>query len=128
MRLLGALLVSLCACKGASAPQRPPNPGCGTVDLKVGDECHIVETTNPSFGKMHVGVGNIFERELPGADGKMEKRMSAKVDTFDTETKEEQSHTVIVGTELTLGKEHYRVTAVDYGKDAPGTITLKRLP
>jgi hypothetical protein len=56
-----------------------------------------LETTSPQIAGRGVGVGNIFERELPGLDGVVAERMSASVALYDPVTKAEDKVEVIVG-------------------------------
>jgi hypothetical protein len=127
--LLFAALVATSAC--TSKPAETPRERialCGAGSPEVGQTCHIHETTNPAIAARHVGVGNIFARELPGADGVLATRMSAAVVVFDPETKKEESQTVIVGSIVPIGAERYQVIAIHSGRDMPGSIVLKRLP
>lgn len=84
----------------------------------------IKETTQQELSGHMVGVSNIWERKLPGADGVVEQRLSANLSIMEKETRQERDSKVLVGAEVTLGKSTWRVTNIERGASARGSLTL----
>jgi hypothetical protein len=93
----------------------------------AGEDISIRETSQPEISGHLVGVSNIWERELPDADGLIENRPSASVTIQDLVTKQTQVVKVIVGSVLSLGADNYKVISIEEGKAAPGAIVLHKL-
>jgi hypothetical protein len=87
----------------------------------------IRETTQPTISGHHVGVGNIWERDLPDAAGIVAPHMSATLSIFDPSSGKSRHEKVFVGSVITLGADRYLVVSVEEGEIAPGAITLRKL-
>jgi len=120
--LLSGLVLMGCSSQGQAPPEGPttqsPAPP-GAIQIR--------ETTNPIISGHEVAPANIFDRELPGPDGVVTQRMSAVVSLMDRATQREWSETVIVGSQITLGTDRYRVHAIEPGTQGPGFMTLVKV-
>lgn len=90
------------------------------------DEIRIRETTTQEISGHSVGVGNIWERELPDADGVIAPRMSATVAIHDPATLKTRHEQVFAGSVITLGEDRYQIVNVDEGGGDRGTITMSK--
>jgi hypothetical protein len=87
----------------------------------------ITETTQAHQAGVDIGVGSIWDRDLPGPDGSVEARMSARLFLYDESSGREWDVTAIVGTKLQLPDGLWRVTAIDEGTDdRRGYVVLER--
>lgn len=86
----------------------------------------IQETTQADVSDHYVGVGNIWERDLEGPDGRVEARMSARIFVFDPHNEKEWDVTAIVGTEIALNGVVWKLTLMDEGEQGPGYVVLER--
>lgn len=91
----------------------------------MGETFRLRETTNPTLSDHMVGIGNIFERELPGQDGLVRERMSASLSIFEPASGDEWDLKVAVGDSVTLGEDVYRVLSIEEGSTGPGWLTLE---
>ena len=87
----------------------------------------IVETTVGDLSHYRLGVADIWVRELPDEQGKIEPRLSASLSVFDENTKEETDHEVFVGSIIHLDDGNYQVTDMDEGSSTPGSLTLQKI-
>lgn len=85
------------------------------------------ETTSSTFSDRQVGIGNIYERELPDKHGVVATRMSAAMAVHDPVTNYSRSELVTVGDVVEIGADKYCVAAIDEGNDRLGSITLRKL-
>lgn len=92
------------------------------------DEMTIRETTQQEFSGHLVGVGNIWERELPDDKGVIAPRMSATLAIHDLATEKTRHENVFAGSVISLGADRYYVSNVDDGGGARGSITLRKIP
>ena len=90
------------------------------------DEITIRETAQAEISGHLVGVGNIWERELPDSEGVIESRLSAVLAIYDLASQEERSEKVWTGSEISLGDDRYAVVNVEEGQSEPGSLTLRR--
>jgi hypothetical protein len=93
----------------------------------MSDERTIRETTQTEISGHLVGVGNIWERELPDEDGVIAPRLSATLSIFNLASQEERSEKVFAGKVVILGADRYEVVRVEEGETQPGSITLRQL-
>jgi hypothetical protein len=96
--------------------------------LMTGDEITIRETTQAQLSGHLVGVGNIWERDLPDDRGVIAPRLSASLSIEEIASREARSEKVFVGSVLSLGADRYAVVNVEEGESEPGSITLRKLP
>lgn len=94
----------------------------------VDNELTIRETTQPALSGYWVGVGNIWERDLPDEQGIVAPRLSAALAIHDPASGQTRHEKVFAGSILTLGADRYLVVSVEEGDAIPGAITLRRLP
>lgn len=87
----------------------------------------IRETTQPTLSGHAVGVSNIWERELPDAQGRVTSRPAAQLSILDEATRQARTEFVAAGDVLTLGADRYQVVSVSEGRGAPGSIVLRSL-
>ncbi len=115
MRRALAIVALLLACS-REAPPLPP----GAIE--------ICEPCVGTLGEYSIGVGNIWERELPGADGVLKKRPSAMLAIWRNGDDAGATRDVIVapGSEVQLGDETYRVIDVDVPPGKPGSVRLQK--
>lgn len=92
------------------------------------DDLTIRETAQPALSGYWVGVGNIWERELPDEQGIIAPRLSASLMIRDPASGQTRHEKVFTGNILTLGADRYLVVSVEEGDAAPGAIVLRRLP
>ncbi len=93
------------------------------------NEIKIGETTQATLSGHRVGVSNIWERDLPDADGNVAPRMSATLSITEVATgKETPDFQVSAGSVVTLGADRYCVVRVEAAPDEPGDIYLRKLP
>jgi len=90
------------------------------------DEITIRETTQQEISGHLVGVGNIWERELPDDKGVIAPRMSATLAIHDLTKQQTRHEQVFAGSVITLGEDRYHIVNVDEGGGARGAITLRR--
>lgn len=88
----------------------------------------ICEPCVGTIGDYSIGVGNIWERSLPGPDGVVAKRPSAMLSIWRPggDGGVEQHLTVAPGSEIKLGEETYRVIDVDMPPSKPGSVRLQK--
>lgn len=91
------------------------------------DELTIRETTQAAIGDHFVGVGNIWERDLPDDAGVIAPRLSAHVFVAEQTSSDSQRHTVTVGSTLPVGNAEYRVINIDEGHGELGSVTVRRM-
>jgi hypothetical protein len=91
------------------------------------EEMTIRETTQPRIANHLVGVGNIWERELPDEEGVVASRLSASVSITNPNTRETRQQFVFVGSTLSLGQERYLVVDIDEGDSELGAIKVRRI-
>jgi hypothetical protein len=89
------------------------------------DEITISETAQAEISGHLVGVGNIWERELPDETGAIAARLSARLSIFEIATEAHRHQTVFAGNLIILGEDRYQVVGVEEG-DELGSITLRR--
>lgn len=89
-------------------------------------EITIQETTHQEISGHLVGVGNIWERDLPDDKGVIAPRMSAILAIHDLATKKTRHEQVFAGSVITLGADRYHIVNVEEGGGAPGAITLRK--
>jgi hypothetical protein len=87
----------------------------------------IRETTQQTLSGHLVGVGNIWERELPDKDGVVASRMSATLAITSTATNETRHEKVFAGSLFELGEDTYCVTDVQEGTSGPGAVALRKV-
>ena len=87
----------------------------------------IKENTQPAIGPYFVGVGNIWERDTPDANGVIARRMTATVAATHASTKQERTEQVFAGSVLTLGDSRYAVVDISEGHAGVGSITLRKI-
>jgi hypothetical protein len=92
-----------------------------------GTELSIRETTQQTLSDHLVGVGNIWERELPDKDGVVASRMSASLSITSTATSETRHEKVFAGSLVELGDDTYCVTQVQEGSSGPGMVVLRKI-
>lgn len=85
------------------------------------------ETTSSTLSDRQVGIGNIYERELPDKHGVVATRMSAAMAVHDPATNVSLSELVTVGDVVGIGADKYCVVAIDEGNDQLGSITLRKV-
>lgn len=90
------------------------------------DEIRIRETTQPTISGHTVGVGNIWERELPDETGVIAPRLSASLTIEDLATKEIRHEKVFTGSVVSLGADRYSVVNIEEGESSPGAIILRK--
>lgn len=91
------------------------------------DEITIRETTQPTISGHLVGVGNIWERELPDDKGIIASRLSASLSILDLASEQTRSEKVFTGSIISLNADRYCVVNVEEGIAEPGTITLRKI-
>lgn len=137
---LGTTAVALVAgltSLGCSTPEKGPASSAANASETAacpasagtlqGEEIILREPTQPTLAGHHVGVGNIFERELPDDDGVVAPRLSASLHIADPATGDERDELVRAGSVLVLGDERHCVVRVEAGGSAPGAIAVRRL-
>jgi hypothetical protein len=101
---------------------------CSIVEERMSnDEVTIQETTQPTISGHRVGVGNIWERDLPDATGAVAPRVSAGLWILDIASDQERYQEVFAGSVLLLGADRYCVVKVEQGVSALGAITLRKI-
>ena len=85
----------------------------------------IRETAQAEISGHLVGVGNIWERELPDDQGRIALRLSASLAIQDLASQQERSEKVAVGSVISLGGDRYSVVNLKEGQSEPGSITLR---
>jgi hypothetical protein len=93
-----------------------------------GNEMTIRETTQPMISGHLVGVGNIWERDLPDDRGVIAPRLSATLSIMDLATNQTRHEIVFTGSLLSLGDDTYCVVNVEEGKSELGEIILRKNP
>ncbi|HLO86231.1 MAG TPA: hypothetical protein VK203_14655 [Nostocaceae cyanobacterium] len=92
------------------------------------DEITIQENTQAKISNYFVGVGNIWEREQPDAQGVIAPRMSATLAISELNSEQTRHEEVFVGSLISLGSDRYCVVNVDEGNSTPGTLTMRKFP
>ena len=87
----------------------------------------IRETTQTELSGHLVGVGNIWERNLPDESGVIAPRLSATLSIQDLASKAERHERVFAGVNISLGADRYEVVSVAEGQSEPGSITLRQV-
>jgi hypothetical protein len=85
------------------------------------------ETTNPTISEYDVGISNIFQRDLANDAGVVAKRLSASLSIHDPKTDSLRHEIVVPGNVVTIGKDRYCIVDVDYGDDAPGSVSMQKV-
>jgi hypothetical protein len=93
----------------------------------MGEVLKFKETTNNTLSNKHVGVSNIFERDLPDDKGVIGSRMSAVLVIHDPSTDAIERKTVFAGNIVTFGDDRYCIITVEFGKGSPGWISLRQV-
>jgi hypothetical protein len=130
---MGALLFACAAAcvtpaAGPDAAARQSNAQASEKKMSS-DEITIAATTQPELSGHLVGVGNIFERDLPDDKGVVAPRMSATLAITSRASHQTRHEDVFAGSVIALGADRYAVVAVVEGKKGQrGSITLRRLP
>ncbi len=84
----------------------------------------IEENTQGEFQKLRIGVGNIWERDLPDASGATKKTLSAQAWIFyEDDEKKNVTEVVFQGKEMAVAEYGIRVTDVR-AVDGKGQVTL----
>jgi hypothetical protein len=135
LAVAAVILCAVAACAvGGAEPVSPPavetTPlACNHLEGSMtDDELTIRETTQPTISGHLVGVGNIWERELPDDQGVLEPRLSARLSIQNLTSQETRVEQVFAGSVIMLGADRYCVVNVEEGESAPGAITLRKLP
>lgn len=87
----------------------------------------IHETTQPTISGHLVGVGNIWERDLPDDQGIIAARLSANLSIQDLASQRTWSEKVYAGSIVSLGADRYCVIDVEEGDSQPGWIVLRKI-
>jgi len=91
------------------------------------DVQRLRETTQPTLSDCAVGIGNIFERDLPDEHGVVAPRMSAVLVISDRKTGESRREKVFAGSVVSIGGDRYCVVSVEEGETSPGWVTVRKL-
>jgi hypothetical protein len=138
-RLIVITAFSCASGPGADTSPKPiTNDGSGSaVQPSASSKCakdsmsevqRFQETTKPTLSGMWVGIGNIFERELPDANGVVASRMSAVLAIMSRDSDEVRHDTVAVDTVVGIGPDRYCIVSIEEGKKKPGWISLVKVP
>jgi hypothetical protein len=90
------------------------------------NEITIRETAQAEISGHLVGVGNIWERELPDNEGVIALRLSASISILEIASQQERSEKVSAGSVISLGADQYSVVGLEEGQSEPGSITLRQ--
>jgi hypothetical protein len=125
MRLALALVLA-CGSSSphASAPPRATTAECPT-DHAWGEVMPLRETTQPTLSGVSVGISNIFDRDVPDDRGKVSTKLSAQLSITDPTSQQTHRETVIAGSIVVLGADHYCVTRIEEGVTEPGSIAVR---
>ncbi len=120
--LLVAVALSLGCTPARSADPPPPPIPAGAARYH--------ETTNPTIEGFHVGIGNIWARDLPGPNGEPNQpRPSAMLSIYDPKLDKVVARPiVVVGSVIPIGAAKYQVLEIFVGKASPGWLTVQKLP
>ena len=103
-------------------------PAARTTEYTMAEgEISIRETTQPELSGHLVGVSNIWQRDLPDANGAIAPQASAQVSIFSVDTRERRTEIVRPGSVLVLGADRYQVQGIVEGQSAPGWIVLRKI-
>jgi hypothetical protein len=91
------------------------------------DVMKLRESTSPTVSDRRVGISNIYERDLPDAQGTVAPRLSAVLVIFDMATNETRRETVIEGSEVAIGADRYCVVGLEKGTTSPGSVSIRKL-
>lgn len=92
-----------------------------------GDVMTFTQGANPTVSDHHVGISNIFDRELPDAGGTVASRASAVLVIFDPAKQTTRRETVIANSIVAIKDDRYCVVAITHGRGERGTISLRKL-
>jgi len=91
------------------------------------DVLRLRETTNPTLSEYDVGIGNIYERDLPDENGVVAPRLSAVLVIHNPTTGEIRRETVVVGSTVVIGADRYCVVKLEEGQTSPGWVSVSKL-
>lgn len=91
------------------------------------EEIRIQETTKPTISGYHVGVSNIWAREVPDADDFVAVRVTAMLTIMTSDLALLRRESVYDGSEFSLGADRYHVDHVEEGASEPGWITIHKV-
>ncbi len=87
----------------------------------------IQETTQVEIAGHEIGAGNIWERDLPDAQGRVVSQMSARLAIHDLASGAQRVEAVAVGSELALGGQTWCVALVEPATSGRGRVGLRRM-
>lgn len=142
--LIRLLVIAAFSCHPASpgtdtSPRPIGNDATGSGAPKVSDvsKCakdpmsevlRFKESTKPTLSGMWVGIGNIYARELPDANGVVASRMSAELAIKSPSSEDVRHETVAADSIVKIGEDRYCVVSVEEGKRQPGWISMVKVP
>jgi hypothetical protein len=109
----------IAACTTTRVEPTPPIPEGAT---------HICEPCVGELSGERVGVGNVWKRALPGADGGAAVlQESAHLSIWSVDSGAERGVYVVVGSDVILGGDTYRVVRIDDPKGSQGGVVLVKV-
>lgn len=84
----------------------------------------ITETTITEVAGLRVGVGNVWEAEFVGPDGRPTRGPTAMVSFADDAGQDLHRERVHAGSELVVAGRRYRIEAVNAPENARGSVTI----
>jgi hypothetical protein len=122
-----AIITLVVAACSQSPARRDPSVASRSTCARTDETQRLRETTQPTLSDRLVGIGNIFERDVPDASGVVAARLSAVLVITDPTTQQSRRETVIEGSVVTIGGDRYCVVELEAGTREPGWVSIRKL-
>lgn len=128
--IAAVLLLGACS-RPAPAPDAPPPPAVATAPVPEGDkvaaEVTITETTVADLAGLRLGVGNVWDDDFTGPDGRPTRGPTAMLAISDEAGKTLHRERVHAGSEVSAGGHRFRIQSVHAPENGLGSVTVAEL-
>jgi hypothetical protein len=111
---------------GAGAATPPSVTRCEEARMEK-EVLKFRETSNPTLSDRQVGISNIYERDLADDSGIVAPRLSAVLVIHNSSSNDSRRQTVVVNSSVEIGADTYCVTAIEEGKNEPGSVSFRKV-